>query len=166
MVSLSVGLTHGKSVQTAATGEQPGRAVAAAGRDGTAPVKVSTTNTVGSIKLSVGTYNCEGFLTAAHYIADCLLPACDVLFLSETWLPRAQEAYLTHTIASLSPGEYHCVQDFGMELPPRAGEGRPRGGVALVCRRQTGRAFRTVDCGDPRLCGIKILESARPLVTG
>lgn len=51
-----------------------------------------------------------------------------------------------------------------MELPPRAGEGRPRGGVALVCRRCTGRSFRTIDCDDARLCGVTISDQGKPLL--
>ena len=146
-----------------AIGEQP-RRVNAAEDVGTAPVKPVDIKATGSTSLSVGTYNCEGFLAGAHYIANCLLPVCDVLFLSETWLSRAQEAYLRHAIHSLGSEEFHCVQEFTMELPPRAGEGRPHGGVALVCRRQTGRSFRTIECGDPRLCGITLLEQGRPLI--
>ena len=113
----------------------------------------------------MGTYNCEGFLAGAHYIADRLLPACDVLFLAETWLSRAEESHMPHVIASLMPGDYQCLQEFAMDLPPRAGEGRPHGGVALVCRRQAGRSFRAIDCGDPRLCGVMVLEQTRPAIT-
>ena len=75
-------------------------------------------------------YNCEGQLSAAHYVADSLLPTCDILFLSETWLPRAEETTLPSVVSRLATAEFHCTQPFAMELPPQAGEDRPRGGVA------------------------------------
>ena len=65
---------------------------------------------------TVGAYNCEGALSAAHYTAHDLIPVCDVLFLSETWLSRAEELYLPPALSSLS--------DVDLYLPPGAGEGR------------------------------------------
>ena len=76
-INSSVGPARGKSVQMAATGEQPCHA-AAEERSRTVPVKTADVKATGSISVSVGTYNCEGFLSVAHYIADCLLPLCDV----------------------------------------------------------------------------------------
>lgn len=64
----------------------------------------------------------------------------------------------------MDPADFHCAQQFAMELPPRAGEGRPRGGVALICRRRPGLSFRTVDCGDARLCGVTVLADDRPIL--
>ena len=115
--------------------------------------------------LTIGTYNCEGFLTAAHYIVDQLLSQCDILFLSEVWLSRAEETYLPSVVSSLDSSDFCYVQQFAMELPPRAGEGRPRGGVALICRRRPGISFRTVDCGDARLCGVTVLAGVRPILS-
>ena len=99
--------------------------------------------------LTLGAYNCEEFLTAAHYIVEELLPQCDILFLSEVWLSSAEETYLPTVLSSLDSADFHYVQRFAMELPPRrAGEGRPRGGVALICRHRSGLSFRA--CADKR----------------
>ena len=67
-------------------------------------------------------------------------------------------------ISSLLSAEFHCSQQFALELPPRAGEGRPRGGVALICRRCTGRSFRTIDCNDARICGVIISCEGKPML--
>ena len=115
--------------------------------------------------LTIGAYNCEGFLSAAHYIADELLSQCDILFLAEVWLSRAEESYLPTILSSLEPADFYCVQQFAMEIPPRAGEGRPRGGVALICRRRPGLSYRSVDCGDSRLCGVTVIADDRPLLS-
>ena len=46
-------------------------------------------HSVGS-SLALGVYICEGFVSAAHYITDEMLPQCDILFLSEVWLSRTK----------------------------------------------------------------------------
>ena len=53
-------------------------------------------------QLRTGAYNCEGFLSAASYIAD-LLGELDVLFLSETWLSGAEASILDDVLCSYSP---------------------------------------------------------------
>ena len=81
------------------------------------------------------------------------------------WLSRAEESYLPTIVSSLDAAGFFYVQQFAMELPPRVGEGRPRGGVALICRQRSGFSFRTVDCGDARLCGVAVLTGDRPILS-
>ena len=37
--------------------------------------------------------------------------------------------------------------------------------MALICRRRSGIIFRTVDCGDARLCGVTVLAGVRPILS-
>lgn len=100
-----------------------------------------------------------------HYIADSLLRLCDVLFVSETWLSRAEDDYMSRALSSLYPADLHIVQEFAMELPPAAGEGRPRGGVGFICRRQQDRTFENIICDDARLCGVTVLDHGTPVLS-
>ena len=52
-----------------------------------------------------------------------------------------------------------------MELPSRAGEGRPHGGVAFVCRYRPGRSFMSIDCDDSRLCGVTVCDNSLPVLS-
>ena len=58
-----------------------------------------------------------------------------------------------------------CIQSFAMELPPGAGAGRRHGGVALICKRQSGLTFREISCDDARLCGVTVCNVNTPVVT-
>ncbi|XP_043243993.1 uncharacterized protein LOC122392788 [Amphibalanus amphitrite] len=155
----------GNSAQMATPGGHPCPAATAVKHDRAECRNSVDAKVTLNMSLTLGTYNCEGFLAGAQYIADCLIPECDILFLCETWLARAQGAYLEHALSSLSSEEFQVFQEFAMELPPGTGDGRPHGGVAFVCRRQVGRTFRAVECNDSRICGVTIVELSRPLIT-
>ena len=84
------------------------------------------------------------------------------------WLSRAEEIYLPSVIGSLDPDQYFYEQQFAMEGPPSGREGRPRGGVALICRLSSELSFRSIDCSDARLCGVIVVLDGYPVfsVTG
>ena len=120
----------------------------------------SNTSTV-----AVGAYNCEGFLSAFTYIEGRLLPLCDILVVSESWLSRAEETYVPRILAAGGHNYAQVFQSFAMETPPGVGEGRRRGGLALICRRRPGLTFIPCSCDDPRLCGVTALIDGRPALS-
>lgn len=115
-------------------------------------------------RLTVGAYNCEGFLSAFEYITDQVLPSCDILVLSESWLSRSEESYAPRLLAAAGHDTLQVFQSFTMETPPGAGEGRRRGGMALICRRSPGLTFRHCVCDNPRLCGVSALVNGQPVL--
>ena len=115
--------------------------------------------------LSIGAYNCEGLLSAFEYINDQILPLCDILVLSESWLSRAEEAYPSRILAAAGHSSHQVLQTFAMETPPGAGEGRRRGGMTLICRRRPGLTFTPCACDSPRLCGVTALINGLPVLS-
>ena len=115
--------------------------------------------------IAVGAYNCEGFLSAFTYIEGRLLPLCDILVVSESWLSRAEETYVPRILAAGGHNDAQVFQSFAMETPPGVGEGRRRGGLALICRRRPGLTFIPCSCDDPRLCGVTALIDGRPALS-
>ena len=107
--------------------------------------------------VSVVTYNCEGLMSAVSYVVDLLL-SNDVVFLAETWMSRSEECFLNY-LNSSCPFDSFLVQNFAMDFPPRAGEGRRHDGVAMICRNRTGFRYDTIECGDSRLCGVTMSDS-------
>ena len=65
--------------------------------------------------LSIGAYNCEGLLSAFEYINDQILPLCDILVLSDSWLSRAEEAYPSRILAAAGHSSHQVFQTFAME---------------------------------------------------
>ena len=111
----------------------------------------------------IGAYNCEGFLSALPYVS-ALFMSCNVLFLAETWLSESEQNTMMHMLDNGSD-DLFCIQSFAMELPPGAGAGRRHGGVALICKRQSGLTFREISCDDARLCGVTLCNVNTPVVT-
>ena len=72
--------------------------------------------------LTAGAYNCEGFRSAFMYIVDKIMPACDILVVSESWLSRAEDAYAPRLLHDAGRGALQVFQSFTMETPPGAGE--------------------------------------------
>ena len=135
-----------------------------AGADSASYLSVTERSSSPNSSLNVACYNCEGFLSSADYIVS-LLTTCDIIFLSETWLSRAEEAILSRVLADLRLTDCYCVQEFSMEFPPGAGEGRRHGGVAIICRNRYGMTCQTIACGDSRLCGITVSDAHGPRLT-
>ena len=87
--------------------------------------------------LTIGTYNCEGFLSAFQYVEDQVLPLCDILVLTESWLSRAEETYIDRILAAAGHTSFQVFQTFAMETPP--GGGRAGGAAAWLSSVDGGR---------------------------
>ena len=105
--------------------------------------------------LRLGTYNCEGFFSAAQYVAE-LMVSLDILFLSETWLSSAEANVLPSIIRDCGVTDALCFQAFAMEVPPGSGEGRRRGGVAFICRCALNITFDLLALDSSRLLAISV----------
>ena len=114
--------------------------------------------------LSVATYNCEGLLSALPYVEE-LLHSRDIVFLAETWLSRAEEYLLPSFLQDLPRSDYFVIQEYAMDLPPGASEGRRHGGVAMICRNRPDLHFTQVPCDDVRLCAVNVCDSLGPRLT-
>ena len=114
--------------------------------------------------ISVGTYNCEGVLSALSFVGELLL-SLDVVFLAETWLSQAEEHYLPSYLKASCSLDCYVVQEFAMDFPPGAGSGRRHGGVAMVCRNRPGLQYDRIKCDDERLCGVSIRDQTGPRLT-
>ena len=114
--------------------------------------------------LSVATYNCEGLLSALPYVGE-MLCTIDIVFLAETWISRAEECLLPRFLQDSCKLDCLVVQEFAMDLPPGAGEGRRHGGVALICRNRPDVRFTRVRCDNERLCGVTVCDSVGPCLT-
>ena len=109
------------------------------------------------------TFSLSSVLSALPYVS-ALLMSCNVLFLAETWLSESEQNTMMHMLDNGSD-DLFCIQSFAMELPPGAGAGRRHGGVALICKRQSGLTFREISCDDARLCGVTVCNVNTPVVT-
>ena len=113
--------------------------------------------------LVIGTYNCEGFLSAVTYITT-LLKSCHILFLAETWLSSSEQSLMSYVMHD-SADDLLCIQSHAMQLPPGVSEGRRHGGVALICRRLSGLKYDEVACDDARVCGVTVSNGHGPVLT-
>ena len=111
----------------------------------------------------VGCYNCEGALSAAAYIA-VLFEHLDVLFLSETWVSCAEADLLGDALNCYDVDNVQIFQSFAMETPPGAGEGRRRGGTAMICRCDDSFTFAQIECESSRLLGLQISSGGLPVL--
>lgn len=109
----------------------------------------------------IGCYNCEGFLSAAAYIAD-LMRELDVLFLSETWISGAERSLLSDVLCSFGVDDVQIFQTFAMEMPPGVSEGRRYGGTAMVCRGDSYLTFSQLQSECDRLLAVQINSSRSP----
>ena len=104
-------------------------------------------------QLRTGGYNCEGFLSAAAYIVD-LLEDLNVLFLSETWVSRAEATLLGDVLRSYGVNSVQIFQTFAMDAPPGAGEGRRQGGDCYDLQgRRSVYVFTVANWGLPTVSG-------------
>ena len=115
-------------------------------------------------QLRTGGYNCEGFLSAAAYIVD-LLEDLNVLFLSETWVSRAEATLLGDVLRSYGVNSVQIFQTFAMDAPPGAGEGRRQGGTAMICRVDGQFTFSQLQTGDSRLLAVRLSIREVPHLT-
>ena len=103
-------------------------------------------------------------MSAAVYIAD-LLGDLDVLYLSETWISRAEANSLSEVLCSYGVDDIQVFQTFSMDVPPGTGEGRRHGGTAMICRRDSQFAFSQLECEDPRLLAVQLSSYKLPCLT-
>ena len=111
----------------------------------------------------MGCYNCEGFLSAAAYIAS-LLRNLDAIFLSETWLSHAEATLLSDVLSTYGVDDIQVFQTFTMDVPPGSGEGRRHGGNAMICKSGGKLMFSQLQSEDPRLLAVRLSVSGTPFI--
>ena len=113
---------------------------------------------------SVVTYNCEGLMSALPFVGDLLIKH-DIVFLAETWISRSEQHYLPSHLNTSCSIDCFIIQEFAMDFPPGAGDGRRHGGVAMICCNRPDLRYDRVQCDDERLCGVTVSDCQGPRLT-
>ncbi len=116
-----------------------------------------------------GVFNCHGLKQSSGYIRD-LMKNCDILCLSETWLRPGEQHTAINTILSTNEGStasktsYMVCSVSGMTDADPEYNGRPYGGVSIICKHQQGITFKEHAIQFNNMRAVGIYDSSGTLI--
>ena len=107
--------------------------------------------------VTIETFNCHGFKESSDFILNRLSDV-DFLCLTETWL-RPQESNLINSLLiDHSNTRYEVFNKCGMTYSDNDLNGRPYGGLSVICRKNDQLCFSMLPCDSERICPILISD--------
>lgn len=104
------------------------------------------------------TFNCKNVKRSIENIRK-LCKTSDMIALQESWLYPDEISFLNEI-----DGNFSCTGTSAVDTTAGVLRGRPHGGVALLWRNSVFQNVSVIQCGNPRLCAIKLMCSDRPIM--
>ena len=115
----------------------------------------------------IETFNCKGFKSQCDYIFYRLKDDVDVMCLSETWL-RPNELTIVKKLLSIShelkDNKYSVFSKSGMCEADNNHNGRPYGGVTVICKEKHGLSYRSLDVANDRILCVGVYDKTGTLI--
>ena len=112
-------------------------------------------------KFSFETYNCHGFKQSYLYIKE-RLDVTDVICLQETWLRPHELGIISEVLetdAKLSIFSKSSMDEIQADY-----NGRPFGGVAIICKQKPDVYYRELDTNSKRLIAVGMYDKRARLI--
>ena len=109
---------------------------------------------------SIVSFNCHGFKGSYGSIME-LMKSTDMLFLSETWLKPCELCTVSNDMVKAG-----FWPNFKSSIDPETIlEGRPYGGVGIICKKLSGLTYIPLKTENDRILSLQIRSRERILVT-
>jgi exonuclease III len=122
------------------------------------PMTPARNKLMGSKNIRIASYNCKNVKRSIDDVKT-LCQMCDIIALQETWLLPEELPFRGSINGDFGYAGVSAVDSGAGML-----RGRAHGGVALVWRRSVMRDVTIVQCDNPRICAIKIVDSGRSVL--
>ena len=119
-----------------------------------------STNTKSTSDFSIVSFSCHGFKSSYGSIME-LMKSTDMLFLSETWLKPCELCTVSNDMVKAG-----FWPNFKSSIDPETIlEGRPYGGVGIICKKVSGLTYIPLKTENDRILSLQIRSRERILVT-
>ena len=112
------------------------------------------------MNIRIMSFNCYGLKSSLLSVCEWM-NELDILFASETWLTQCDTIHMSNKLREL---DYWTSLKSSID-PETVLDGRPYGGVGLICRNIPGVSFVPINCSNDRVCAMKLVSDPKVLLT-
>lgn len=108
-----------------------------------------------NVNIICESYNCKGFKQSAEYIVK-RLKSVDILCLSETWLRPGELNLVNEVLEHVDWATFTVFSKSGMNEVDSEYQGRPFGGVSIICKNKRKCSYFEIETDNPRIITVGV----------